>query len=348
MQNMDHRSDQAAGETPGRRLRVRVMTRGLVLALLVFGVAIQQLGGRAAPYVEAYEICEGFGGIVQALTMSAEGRTVFACTFDGKLTVWESGAAPRQVPACANGGPSVRIGFAPNASMLGVSDRDQSVVLWDFVAGRPSPLPLAVRPIWALAFSANGATLALADGAGVRLVDVATRAAIPGMAFDVKHVASLAFSPDARTLAMGARDGKLWLWHLSEGRPRPPVRAHLTPVNSLAFTTDGKLLASASMTADDVGVWSAETGRRLALFRNQASVQALAFAPGGSDLATAGHDGAVRIWNVLTTSPPRIVIREPTPITALGFSPNGMTLACGGMGWIGLYKVDELIKVLSH
>src|SRR5262249_39538163 len=155
-----------------------------------------------------------------------------------------------------------------------------------------------VGRIRALALSSDGGTLALADGAGVRLVDMASRRPFSRMGVNAQHVRRLAFSPDDRTLAVGGRDGRLWLWPLAEGRSWTEVRSHRTPVTSLAFTTDGTLLAAASDLDDEVVVLSVADSKLLGRWKNRACVHEVAFAPGLRLLATAGRDGAARVWDV--------------------------------------------------
>jgi WD40 repeat protein len=61
------------------------------------------------------------------------------------------------------------------------------------------------------------------------------------------------------------------------------------------------------------------------------SVVGLAFAPGGGALATAGADGAVRLWDA-ATGRERAVLRGPGLLAlAVAFAPDGRSLAAGGV-----------------
>jgi hypothetical protein len=78
------------------------------------------------------------------------------------------------------------------------------------------------------------------------LWEVASAGAGPRFEEEKAQIASLAFSPDGRTLAAGCQDGTVQLWEVSSGQKRRSFTGHRDQVITLAFSPDGFRLASGS------------------------------------------------------------------------------------------------------
>ena len=118
-------------------------------------------------------------------------------------------------------------------------------------------------------------------------------------------VMSLAFSPDGRTLASGGNDNKVILWDLTDPRAATPLSeltGHTDSVTSVAFSANGKLLAS---TGDDshLILWNVADVRApvqsgAPQLVTKGIVWAMAFHPGGGQVATGDENGDVKLWDV--------------------------------------------------
>ena len=74
------------------------------------------------------------------------------------------------------------------------------------------------------------------------------------------------------------------------------LRGHSEPVFGVAFSLDGKRLATASLD-HTAKVWDAQSGKELLTLRGHSdSVNSVAFSPDGKRLATAGVDGSVQVY----------------------------------------------------
>ncbi len=126
-------------------------------------------------------------------------------------------------------------------------------------------------------------------------------------------------------------------------RPQPEqmLRGHNRAVNSVAFSPDGKELASGSNDGT-AKLWNVATGKERATLKgHRGGVHCVAFSPDGRTVASGGNDKTVRLWD--TTGRVRGILRgHKGGIYCLAFSPNGRVLAVGGDVQSGIAREDVL------
>ena len=108
-------------------------------------------------------------------------------------------------------------------------------------------------------------------------------------------MAWLAFSPNGQALATGSKDHTARLWDVATGRLIAALE-HKGDVWSLAFSSDGKMLATGSDHEKVVHVWNASTGELIANL--DGARPPVAFSPDGRTLATASQDASVLLWDI--------------------------------------------------
>jgi WD40 repeat protein/tRNA A-37 threonylcarbamoyl transferase component Bud32 len=249
-----------------------------------------------------------------------------------------------------------------------VAGGQSSLATWDLATGqRRRTLKMGfLERVTSLALAPDGQILAAAGQFSgprgnwmtrdyVRLWDLRTGQELPG-GLPLGEppvpvtVMALAISPDSRLLATGTDLGRISLWDTKTRQEQARLAETVTSwdsafhsANALAFSSDGRTLASAhGLTKSTpfasvvkpgvVKLWDVATGRERAVLQGHTgSVLAVAFAPDGRTLATAGQDRTVRFWDAATGEHLTTVAHPAAAVGALAFSPDGRMLATVGV-----------------
>jgi eukaryotic-like serine/threonine-protein kinase len=156
--------------------------------------------------------------------------------------------------------------------------------------------------------------------------------------FEDKSTWSMAFSSDSRFLARGFA-GEAELWDVAGGRTLHRLRGHIGEVCCLAFSPDGRLVATGSW-GKEVCVWDVASGKRVLgpLRGHQQLVTKAAFTPDGRTLLTFGDENVLRVWNLATGRE----TAKYAPAGCFTLSPDGGTVAVWWYGRLRLLHVPTL------
>jgi WD40 repeat protein/energy-coupling factor transporter ATP-binding protein EcfA2 len=114
---------------------------------------------------------------------------------------------------------------------------------------------------------------------------------------------------------------------LAAGHVRIRLDGHADTVRDIAWSADGRLLATASRDAT-ARVYEAESGRSLCVLPcDGAMVESVSFSPDGARLATAGRDQVVRVWDVASGEPVRQLTGAGDIGRQVAWSPDGSRVA---------------------
>ena len=176
-------------------------------------------------------------------------------------------------------------------------------------AGAPPPRPGEVMP-----------------APSPQIPDIKQRAAVK------PQIASLAYRPDGRMLALGLyRDVRLA--DPSGATTVALLRGHAQEVRALAFSRDGKLLAAAGglpARQGEVKIWNVDAHAELLTIRGHADcIYAAVFSPDSKTIATASYDKLIKLWDASTGQEIRTLKDHIDAVYALAFTPDGKRLVSG-------------------
>jgi WD40 repeat protein len=94
--------------------------------------------------------------------------------------------------------------------------------------------------------------------------------------------------------------GQIRLWDVASGREIGAIRGHGRGVSKVAFSRDGKLLASGA-TDNTIKIWDVTTRAEVrSLTGHTSNIESMDFSPDGRLLASAGEDGSTFLWDTKT------------------------------------------------
>ncbi len=100
------------------------------------------------------------------------------------------------------------------------------------------------------------------------------------------------------------------------------IKAHDQSIFGIAFSHDGKLLATASRD-DSAKVFDTKTGKLLHhLVGHKRNVYRVAFSPDGKSLASSSKDNTARIWD-LDSGKTKLVLKHDNRVMGVAFTPDG-------------------------
>ncbi len=311
-----------------------------------------QCSAAPAPGKEVF-VLSGHTVEVFTVAYSADGK-LLASGSNREVKVWDALTGKEVFTYPIKGQNVYGLAFSPDGKRLAVGISRVVKLLETAKGTELGSATVGNFFLFRMAFSPDGKRLALAGGnlqgtGEVRLCEADTCKEIFAHRQD-QAVLNVAFSADGRLLASvggstnGSKAGTVIVWDAVTGRQRHRLVGHSDTIYGVAFSPDGRRLATGSggsrgsTKPGTVKTWELATGKELAqLGGHNGPIFGVVFSPDGRRLATASGDRTVKVREVVTGQELLSISAHAGTIYSLAFSPDGRRLAT--------VSQDKLLKV---
>lgn len=285
------------------------------------------------------------------MALSPNGRTLAVVRGWRDIELWDPSALQPVVTLETNVGESGCVAFSPVGRLLATfSERNGGINLWQLDPPQiVARLPYDKNDVFCLCFSPDGRHLASASPSGTWLWDLQSRQSEwcrTNVCVTGEHPGgTCCFSPDGLQLAVGERSGHIRILDWAANRELRDITAHDQFISSLAYSPDGKLLASGSgYSTEDIRLWDVGTGQAVgSLAGHRAWISALKFSADGQRLFSASADQTIGIWDVPGHRLTRKLRGHLDEVWSVAFDDRSTNLISGGKdGTLARWDVDQV------
>jgi WD40 repeat protein len=291
-------------------------------------------------------------GVRESLVFSPDGRMLATGGF-GTINLWDVSNGHKIQVLQGGTFDGATLAFSPDGRTLASTGSDR-IELWDLAEGRVASTLGSDTHISALMFTPDGSGL-ITRGEVVKLWDLGNHCEVRSFGEATSTDLPLSLSHDGSILATANGDNTIVLWEVTSGRQVGILGTRREPVNSVAFSPDGKTLATGSET---ITLWdpekkekqrvlarsdylAADAQTRHVLARHTDSANAVALSADGRVLATKIFGNKIQLWDLMSGKPPLTVEGPSSNSAAIALSRDGRILGAASGATVRLWDTTD-------
>jgi WD40 repeat protein len=252
-------------------------------------------------------VLTGHPGLVHEVAFSPDSTLLASAGAEGIVILWSVERCEKVLALQSlsdDEGTARTIAFCSDGRLLATGASDGTIKIWDIQDRKVRwQLPRQRLPVTSVKFAPNGQLLATATGnwrqpdlpGELRLWDVATGKEIADLKKHEREIKRIDFDHEGKRLVSAGADREILVWDVTERKVADRFNVNAV-TGSLAVVQDGTLLAIGDLRGG-VSVWSLTSGKRVRRYvGHEGAVLGIAMRPDRKVLATASHDGTVKLW----------------------------------------------------
>lgn len=304
-------------------------------------------------------ILTGHSGPVRGVAYSSDNRYLASASEDSTVEVWDS-ATGAAIYTLFGHTEALSLVISPDNQQIASGSADGTIRIWETTTHTLShTLTGHTRDVYSLKFSPCGHYIASGSWDNtVRIWDSTTGSTVNVLTSHTGLISCVSFSPDGSYLASGSVDGYAKIYDAATGATihtlatdeededdeddgddgddndndddddgdEDDAEEDVAPVTSLAFSPDGRYIATLSTI---IQIWDGVNGVLIGTLGSQTQLMdGLLFSPDGKCVVSS-IDNTVMMWGVATGSPIHTLTGHTRPIRCIELSPDGRSLASG-------------------
>ncbi|MEJ2302091.1 MAG: protein kinase [Anaerolineales bacterium] len=284
---------------------------------------------------------EGHSGFANDVVFSPDGK-LLATVDDRFAHIWDAISGEKLLSLSGHTSRVWGVDISSDGELLATASADGTAKVWDLKTGQLlQSLNAHTAGVRDVAFSFDGTRLATASVDGTaRVWELRTGGLLLNLTGHTDQVLTVEFSADGRRLVTTSTDQTAKVWSLF---PDQESFAFSTgTAYDVAFNADGTRLATTSARGTAT-IWDPATGRHIRTFSDAHFTQpqnaieysilgtriapGVAFSPDGKQLAVAGSDRNVIVWDMDTGQEVLTLKGHSGDVNHIAYSPDGMLIA---------------------